>query len=370
MTNLWKVAAKEGGAVENIPKTLSSRISRQSLENAPAKYQNLRFAWGSKAEHKNLIPDDADDSEGKPKLRSGDYCVFYTRYKGDPDKDGVYGYIAKLADDPVYDSELSQALWGTRDFPVIYTLDEPIEINLPTETFGTIIDPMGDLYRGPVQGLQRFSELTLAKCLNVAPEIASEFAINLLLDHLDLHKAGGELNSQIESALSLTNQAKALIEQDVLKQSSPKENGPSSGGANVNENRSRNSRRAKLIGDHCENLIVEYLRLGKLDANPDSVKLVASEKKGWDIEYETRDGVLRYLEIKGTTLADMENFELTRQELEKAEVHGNNYWCVLVSDCLTKKPKFEILEDPYQMLKNNEAAVEPIRFRFLRQKKL
>lgn len=68
----------------------------------------------------------------------------------------------------------------------------------------------------------------------------------------------------------------------------------------------------KIIGDYCENFIVEYLKLGKFEVDFKLVKLVVLEKKGWDIEYKMVDGIWRFFEIKGIIFLYMENFEFIR----------------------------------------------------------
>lgn len=104
--NLWKVVVKEGGVLENILKILFFSIDFECFIDLFEKYWYICFVWGLKVEYKYLILCNDDDSKNWGKFWFGDCCVFYIRYKGDLDKDGVYGWIVKVVEDFVYDLDL------------------------------------------------------------------------------------------------------------------------------------------------------------------------------------------------------------------------------------------------------------------------
>jgi hypothetical protein len=71
---------------------------------------------------------------------------------------------------------------------------------------------------------------------------------------------------------------------------------------------------------------------------------------GWNIEYLSGAGELNAVEVEATTASTFLNFEPTAGELSAARKLGEKYWVYLVSDCLTARPRLQIVKDPAGLL--------------------
>jgi hypothetical protein len=122
----------------------------------------------------------------------------------------------------------------------------------------------------------------------------------------------------------------------------------------------RRSRFAKAIGDRAEELVVRHLNRG-LGARV-SVRHVAGEgdTPGWDIEYLSEAGELNAVEVKATTASMFLNFQLAAGELSAAKDLGEKYWVYLVSDCLTARPRLQVVNDPAGLLVQGLLRAEPL----------
>jgi hypothetical protein len=124
----------------------------------------------------------------------------------------------------------------------------------------------------------------------------------------------------------------------------------------------RRSSFAKAIGNRAEELVLRRLN-GRLGARA-KVRHVADEGEtpGWDIEYLSEAGELNAVEVKATTASTFLNFELTAGELLAARNLGEKYWVYLVSDCLTTRPRLQIVKDPAGLLSRGLLRAEPLRW--------
>jgi hypothetical protein len=127
----------------------------------------------------------------------------------------------------------------------------------------------------------------------------------------------------------------------------------------------RRSRQSKQIGDRAEEIVFEWLRKHKSKAISSSVRWIAHEgiTPGWDIEFCDEKGQTVGVEVKGTTASIFPNIEITAQELAAAKLKRENYWLVLVSECLGIKSKINVIIDPYSLIEKGELIIEPLIWR-------
>jgi hypothetical protein len=81
---------------------------------------------------------------------------------------------------------------------------------------------------------------------------------------------------------------------------------------------------------------------------------------GWDIEYLSEAGELNAVEVKASTASTFLNFQLTAGELSAAKDLGKNYWIYLVRDCLTTRPRLQVVNDPAALLAQGLLRAEPL----------
>lgn len=364
--NLWKVAAAGQGAPENVPKTLSQKIGEEQRSKLPEMYRHFDYAWGSQESQYKVLETVPDGYNGRGKdstqsiMRKGDICLFYTKDVTSQAKRSAFYWIAQIRSEPFFDAEVSQALWGTPKFPVVYELSEPQQILLLPEELGEILDPNGGMHRRFPQGLMAVQ----TKIIEDNYEVTTEEAIPLVLDLICRRSgskaptfAGGKISSPVPPQSS---QIANISISSVLRQPKGRKDGKRGSGANSH----RRSSNAKAVGDHCEQLVIGYLKAGGQDAIKESVQNVAKNNVGWDIQFEARNGKHVKAEVKGTTAGAMYNFEITENEVAAALEHGDEYWCFLVCDCYKESPKLEILRNPMKISEQNEAELSPTRYRF------
>lgn len=127
------------------------------------------------------------------------------------------------------------------------------------------------------------------------------------------------------------------------------------------------SKQAKAIGDLAENIVMKKILEPLEDAGHISkLKLVASEYKGWDIEYIDQEGKFIAVEVKGTKSNKFQNFKVTKREWKKAEEMGANYHLYIVARCNSDNPEYEILINPSKMVNEGQAIVLATEYRFER----
>jgi hypothetical protein len=126
---------------------------------------------------------------------------------------------------------------------------------------------------------------------------------------------------------------------------------------------SRYSRNSILIGNRAESIALRWAELRFPNAK--RVRWVSQdgETPGWDIEVIDAEGQFIGIEVKGTTGGSFSSFELTKGELEASRSMGDRYVLVLVANCLTDKPKLQILTNPWDVIEKQGLTLEPLVYR-------
>jgi hypothetical protein len=108
---VWLVPASDNAATANLSKTLSEPISaeRKARGNVP---DEAKFAWGAKSGPQN-------DGRVLNSMQPGDLCLFYTQTPGGQGK--AYNFVATRTE-ATQSSQISEALWDTADFELVYYL--------------------------------------------------------------------------------------------------------------------------------------------------------------------------------------------------------------------------------------------------------
>lgn len=127
---------------------------------------------------------------------------------------------------------------------------------------------------------------------------------------------------------------------------------------------SRRSKFSKAIGDRAEEVVLSLLRGELPPSTEESLRWVAKEgeKPGWDIQYNDGDYLVA-VEVKGTSGSLFSNIELTAQEWKAAQSLGDRYWLYLVTDCLTKHPVIERIQNPFALMKAGALRATPATWR-------
>ena len=90
---------------------------------------------------------------------------------------------------------------------------------------------------------------------------------------------------------------------------------------------------------------------------------VLGEKPGWDIEYVDSHNRLIAIEVKGTTGKSFSNIEITGNEWEAANRLRDRYWIYLVSDCCSKSPRIQRIQNPFDLKESGKLQVTPMLWR-------
>jgi Holliday junction resolvase-like predicted endonuclease len=122
----------------------------------------------------------------------------------------------------------------------------------------------------------------------------------------------------------------------------------------------RFSNNAKKIGDRAEQIVVKLLQ----KQNMSNIRWVANEgeKPGYDISCENQEGVMMYIEVKGTTTSKFSDFIITANELKVAEVLKEDFYIYFVTDCLSQTPKVQPVRNPVAKINTNEWSTSPISY--------
>jgi hypothetical protein len=94
------------------------------------------------------------------------------------------------------------------------------------------------------------------------------------------------------------------------------------------------------------------------------------ETPGWDIDFIDLAGQRIAVEVKGSAAGTFSSVELTANELEAAKREGKNYWLFLVSNCRSRRPKVQRLQDPARLIQEGRMKKTPIQYRVTFLKKL
>jgi len=131
-------------------------------------------------------------------------------------------------------------------------------------------------------------------------------------------------------------------------------------GKNSTTRRSKNS---TAIGKRGEKIAYEFFKKTLDLKSPETLKDVAKENKGWDIEFENDENVLQKIEVKSTSGAGMNNFEITKNELDSLFEDPENYRVFVVTNVTGKSPQIREIKDIFSKLENGEISKEPIRWK-------
>ncbi|AZV42018.1 restriction endonuclease [Peribacillus asahii] len=123
----------------------------------------------------------------------------------------------------------------------------------------------------------------------------------------------------------------------------------------------RYSNNAKKIGDRAEEVVLKYLR----KENMSNIRWVASEgeKPGYDICCQNHEGIEIYIEVKGTTTSKFSEFIITNNELQTSEKLGERFYIYFVTNCLSKNPKIQFIQNPYKKINSNDWGIVPISYK-------
>ena len=126
MKNLWLIPGANEEAYRNLPKTMSTPISKERLQKAGLDEAGSEYyAWGTR-KGKNEV------NVGKwQNMRPDDVCLFYTQDLSGGER--AYHWVAKIVDTE-RSSKLSSAFWDDPEFELVYFLDKPREINISVQS--------------------------------------------------------------------------------------------------------------------------------------------------------------------------------------------------------------------------------------------
>ncbi len=121
------------------------------------------------------------------------------------------------------------------------------------------------------------------------------------------------------------------------------------------------------IGKLGEDYVYQYeksklTQIGRKDL-ADKIRMICQENvvAGYDILSFTEDGNEKYIEVK-TTTGNHYRFELTVNELSKAEVLENSYWIYRVTKVKTDSPEVLMIQNPNQLIQENKLILKPTSF--------
>jgi len=121
------------------------------------------------------------------------------------------------------------------------------------------------------------------------------------------------------------------------------------------------SRNAKKIGDRAEQVVLKFLE----NHNYKNIRWVANEgeKPGYDISCVDHTGLEIYIEVKGTTTSKFNDFIITNNEFLTAEKLRDRFYIYFVTNCLSKTPKVQPFQNPYEKITSSEWELAPISYK-------
>lgn len=122
---------------------------------------------------------------------------------------------------------------------------------------------------------------------------------------------------------------------------------------------------ANITGMRGEEIVVKYLSDRLIPTERRRIRWVSvlGEKPGWDIEYVDSHNRLIAIEVKGTTGKSFLNIEITGNEWEAANHLRDRYWIYLVSDCCSKSPRIQRIQNPFDLKESGKLQVTPMLWR-------
>ncbi|WP_447042566.1 DUF3883 domain-containing protein [Vreelandella sp. H-I2] len=357
MNSIWIVPASDGPATENLPRSLAEGFASDIKASAINKGFDSDYAWGAKL------------GSGKNKtfhnqMQKGDLCLFYTADQQSPDeKKKAYRWLAKI-EDKTDDPELAEAIWkpgkSGENFSLIYFLTKPLKIYLETDQLSALLTTNNSAYYDAPKGLAPIKRNEVIEYIGDQYGSFDGFA-NHIAKNYALESPDEEIYPQFYNASSSLEPStnNYTITNDLLKAIFKE---------GTNERKAaystRRSSESKKIGDEAELFVYNLLKDGKIDlVKTETVKNVASEKVGWDIQYENESGDLVKVEVKGTVGKQFLNFEITQNELEKLSDPANLYHIYLVAGCRNDNKKIQIIYNIRDLISTGQVTCTPLTHR-------
>lgn len=129
--------------------------------------------------------------------------------------------------------------------------------------------------------------------------------------------------------------------------------------------------KADYIGEVGEKIVLEH-EIDFLNRNnrQDLAKNVKQISKsniaaGYDILSYTIEGAEKFIEVKSTSL-DLDKFEITINEWNKARALGDKYWVYRVKQALSASPKIEKINNPFLLFEDKKIILLPVAFQVIR----
>lgn len=162
------------------------------------------------------------------------------------------------------------------------------------------------------------------------------------------------INGEIEASASMDIPQLELTQNSIIKYKKANDR-------NIINNFIPSSIDIRKIGDKGEELVLAYLKNNLHIEEVKTLRWLASdgETPGYDIEYFNLNKQKVCIEVKSTTGKKFPYFHLTINEYNASQ-QNELYYIYLVSNCKSKNPKIEILENPF--IKDN-FKLEPIVFK-------
>ena len=128
-------------------------------------------------------------------------------------------------------------------------------------------------------------------------------------------------------------------------------------------NSTRYSKNSTAIGKRGEAFVLRFFEQNLKLKFPETLQNVAKKNKGWDLEYKNDLGVLQKIEIKATSGAKMDSFEITKNELDSLNYDPKNYKIFVGTGVTGIRPQIREIKDIFSKLENGAISKEPIRWK-------
>ncbi|MCJ8287115.1 DUF3883 domain-containing protein [Halomonas sp.] len=355
MEKLWVIPASDDIATKNIPLSLADGFPANIQEKVEQKGFPYNFAWGAKlgaGKNVNL----------HRQMQPGDYCLFYTAdQQATDERKKAYRWLAKI-EATTNDAELAKSIWhpaqNGEHFSLIYFVTKPVKIYLETEDLSRLLTPQGDYFYAAPRGFCKVDKKEAIEHIN-AKYGSSEGLTNHILQHYALEAPPEEDYTEFYESTSKESEQSYKRVDNLLKPTL--NDGTKEKRASYAQRRSTES---KKVGDEAELFVFDLLKSGEIEGvKTETVKNVATDKVGWDIEYESTSGSKICVEVKGTVGQRFLNFEITRNELEKLDNPENHYHIYLVAGCRSNSKKLQIIDNIRAMITAGEISCSALTYR-------
>jgi hypothetical protein len=85
---------------------------------------------------------------------------------------------------------------------------------------------------------------------------------------------------------------------------------------------------------------------------------------GWDLQYETHDGQVIAVDVKGTTGPVFGSIDITVGEWNAALAMADRYWLYLVANSCGTEPIVQRIHNPALLFQTGAAELFPVVYRF------